>query len=233
MKTQSSFISSTSLLKGVADDIFGARLELQMAGLSETKAYALWKDITKELLELKKVFDASDASSEVSVLNASKVDIDTSDTMKSALNLCESYFIKTKGLFNINQGEDLNFAGVAKALALQRIAALLKKGKAKDAFVNFGDSVLYAVGRKPFCENWPYAVYDPETDDELQVFELSGEFLAVSRFDRGLCCVRNRDAVEAKVLSLILPSASSTQLHDMSYSFKSLDFIFLDFAQTE
>lgn len=223
MKTQSSYTNSISQLKGVADDIFGARFELVVAGLPETKAYALWKDVTKELLELKKVFDATESSSELSVLNASKVDIETSVMMKSALNLCESYFIKTKGLFNINRGEELNFDGFVKAFALQRIAALLKKAKAKDAFANFGDSVIYALGHKPYFENWPYTIYDPETDDELQVFNLSNEFLALSKCEKGLCCVRGKDPIEAKVLSLTLPLASPNQLHEMSYSFKSLE----------
>lgn len=223
MKSQSNYMTSRSQLSGVADDIFGARLEAFIVGLPETKAYALWKDITKELLALKKVFDGTDETSEVSILNASKVDIDTSDEMKTALNTCESYYIKTQKLFDVNSGDEVNFDAYVKAYAVQKIAALIKKAKVKDAFVNFGDSIIYAVGHKPFYENWPYAIVNPQTDDEIQAFELVNEYLAISQFDNKLYCIRGKEPVEAKVLSLVLPKATSNQLHDMFYSFKSLE----------
>lgn len=221
MKTQSTYIASTSQLKAVADGVFGARLELVMCGLPESKSYALWKDITRMLTSLEKVFDLSAPDSEVSVLNASKVDIETSDEMKSALNLCESYFVKTKELFNVSRHDSLDFSGFVKAYAVQKLATMLKKGKVKDAFVNFADSVIYAVGHKPYCDNWPYAL-ESASGDELQEFDLCNECLAVSQFESRLCCVRSKDPLEAKVLSLVLPVATEAQRREMSYNFKSL-----------
>ena len=93
MKTQSTYLASTSLLKARVDDIFGSYMEVSIVGLTENKAYALWKEVTKELSSLEKTFDSGRADSEVSVLNASKVNIETSETMKEALNICESYQI--------------------------------------------------------------------------------------------------------------------------------------------
>ena len=89
---------------------------------------------------MEKVFDAENPASEVSVLNSSKVDIETSELMKEALNLCESYLIKTKGLFNINRlpNDGLDFSGFVKAYSIQRLCALLKKAKVKNYFLNFG-----------------------------------------------------------------------------------------------
>lgn len=230
MKTQSTYSSSNSLFKASVDGIFSSSLYIQFTGLPENKAYALYKDITKDLSALEKVFDSSKPDSEVSVLNASKVDIETSSEMKSALNLCESYLIKTQSLFNVSKGDNdhLDFAGFIKGYALQRIAAILKKGKVKDAFLNFGDSVLYAVGRQPYCEGWSYTLVNKQTDDELLEYELKNESLAVSLCDGRLCCVKAKDPLEAKVLSLVLPIANPNQRREMSFNFKSLEDSYFD-----
>ena len=225
MKTQSTYSSSNSLLRSSVEGIFGGSLSIQFAGLTENKAYALYKDIIKELSALEKIFDASRPDSEVSVLNASKVDIETSSEMKGALNLCESYLIKTQGLFNVSKGDDdhLDFGGFVKGYAMQRMAAMLKKGKVKDAFLNFSDSVLYAVGNQPYCEGWSYTLENKETDEELQEFCLRNESMGISLCDGRLCCVRASDPLEAKILSLVLPKASDSVRREMSFSFKSMD----------
>lgn len=225
MKTQSTFVASTSLLKAKADNLFGTSLELSFSGIPENKAYTLWKDLSKELSILEKVFDAENPASEVSVLNSSKIDLETSDIMKEALNLCESYLIKTQGLFNINRlpGEALDFSGFVKAYSIQRLCAILKKAKVKNYFINFGGSVLCASGDQPYCQGWYYTLYDDAGEEELEEFVISNESLAFSRFEDKTCLVRSKDPIEAKVLSLVLPVASSSQRHEMSYSFKKLD----------
>ena len=140
------------MFKGLALDVLGSRLSLRFAGVPEKKAYALWGDITKELARLDKIFNGDDPESEVSVLNASKVDIQTSDDFKQALNMCESYLIGTKGLFDISRGgrEDLDLGGFSKGYALRRIAVLLKSAKVKDAFADFGGSLVMAIGKQPY-----------------------------------------------------------------------------------
>ena len=225
MKTQSTFVASTSLLKAKADNFFGTCLEISFLGIPENKAYALWKDMTKELSLLEKVFDAENPASEVSVLNSSKVDIETSELMKEALNLCESYLIKTKGLFHINRlpNDGLDFSGFVKAYSIQRLCALLKKAKVKNYFLNFGGRVICASGNQPYCEGWYYTLYDETGEEELEEFLLKNESLAFSLFDDRLSMVRSKDPLEAKILSLVLPVATSSQRHEMSYSFKNLD----------
>ena len=233
MKTQSTYLASTSLLKARVDDIFGSYMEVSIVGLTENKAYALWKEVTKELSSLEKTFDSGRADSEVSVLNASKVNIETSETMKEALNICESYLIKTQGLFNVSSGENeqLDFSGFIVGYAIQRIAAILKKGKVKDAFLNFGGQEIYAVGHKPFCEAWPYTIEDPESGDEIDSLELKNEAIAFSHTEDGkLCAVRSKDPLEVRILSLVLPVASEGQRHAMSYSFKNIDERYLVFC---
>ncbi len=230
MKTQSTYSSSNSLFRASVDGIFGSQLSIQIAGLSENKAYAVYKDVVNDLSSLEKVFDAGNLDSEVSVLNASKVDIETSAELKSALNLCESYLIKTQGLFNVSKGENehLDFSGFIKAYAVQRIAAILKKGKVKDAFLNFGNSVVWAVGCQKYCDGWPYTLENDDTEDELQEYELKNESLGISLIGRRLCCVKSSDPLEAKILSLVLPVCTPSQRKEMSYNFKSLEDTYFD-----
>ncbi len=230
MKTQSTYSSSNTLLRASVEGIFGSSLTIQFSGLPENRAYALYKDITKELSSLEKIFDGSKPDSEVSVLNASKVDIETSDEIKSALNLCESYLIRTQNLFNVSKGDNdhLDFGGFVKGYALQKISAILRKGKVKDAFLNFGDSVIYAVGHQPYCDGWSYTLENHNTEDEIQEYELKNECLAVSESGGRLCCVKGSDPLEAKILSLVLPQATEAQRREMSYNFKSLQDTYFD-----
>ena len=248
MRTQSSYSSSASLFQGLAADIFGTDLKVQIAGLPEKKAYAVWSEITKELSALDKTFSRSNPQSEVSLLNSSKVDIETSDTMKEALNLCESYLIQTKGLFDISKGEDkdIDFDGFVKGFALRRIAGILKAGKAKDAFVNFGGVSMMAIGKHPYGDCWTFTLEDPDTEDEMKEFKLRGECLSISGntpevsghivnpithkvFEASrLCAVTAKDPLDAEILAMVLLLADEKQVKEMSYNFKGIQSEFFD-----
>lgn len=243
MRTQSSYSSSASLFQGSAADIFGTDLKVQIAGLPEKKVYAVWTEITKELSALDKTFNRNNPQSEVSLLNASKVDIETSEIMKEALNLCESYLIQTKGLFDISKGEDkdIDFDGFVKGYALRRIALILKAGKVKDAFINFGGTSMMALGKHPYGDCWTFSLEDPETEDEIQEFELRGESLSVSGNtpecgghiinplthkvfeDSTISVVKTKDPLDAEILSMVLLLANDSQKKEMSYNFKGVE----------
>lgn len=243
MRTQSSYSSSASLFQGSAADIFGTDLKVQIAGLPEKKVYAVWTEITKELSALDKTFNRNNPQSEVSLLNASKVDIETSEIMKEALNLCESYLIQTKGLFDISKGEDkdIDFDGFVKGYALRRIALILKAGKVKDAFINFGGTSMMALGKHPYGDCWTFTLEDPETEDEIQEFELRGESLSVSGNtpecgghiinplthkvfeDSTISVVKTKDPLDAEILSMVLLLANDSQKKEMSYNFKGVE----------
>lgn len=247
MKSQSSYSASASLLQGTVYDIFGTDLRVQIAGLPEKKAYAVWSDITKELSALDKTFNRTAADSEVSLLNSSAVEVETSATMKEALILCESYLLKTKGLFDISKGEDkdIDFDGFVKGYALRRLSAILKAGKVKDAFINFGGYAMYAVGRHPYGD-WTFTLENPYTEDEIEDFVLSGESLCIAgntpeksghivnplthRVDesRRFCCVKAQDPLDAEVLSMVYLLADERQMKDLAYSFKDIQPLFFD-----
>lgn len=243
MRTQSSYSSSASLFQGTAADIFGTDLKVQIAGLPEKKAYGVWAEITKLLSLLSKTFDRHDPQSEVSLLNTSKVEIETSELMKEALNVCEQYLVKTKGLFDISKGEDkdIDFDGFIKGFALQKIAGILKTGKAKDAFINFGGSSMMALGKHPYGDCWTFTLENPETEDEIKEYELRGECLSISgntpdcsghivnpithKVFEGekLSAVKSKDPLDAEILSMVLLIADDKQLKEMSYNFKGIE----------
>ena len=243
MRTQSSYSSGASLFTGTAADILGTELRVQIAGLPEKKAYGVWSEITKELASLDKTFNRANPQSEVSLLNSSRVEVETSDTMKEALNLCESYLIRTKGLFDISKGEDkdIDFDGFIKGYLLRRLSAILKAGKAKDYFVNVGGSALMALGKHPYGGGWSFTLENPYTEDEIKEFELCDICLSISGNtpdctghivnplthkpceSRRFSCVLSKDPLDAEILSMVLLIASDPQKKEMSYNFKGVD----------
>ena len=223
MRTQSSYSSSASLLKGCAQDCFGSKLELQLVLPHVSMACRLWSDICKELSRIDKVFNSDNPVSEVAVLNGSKTEIEPSEELKDALNLCEAYLIKTKKIFNIDKDGKLDFGGFIKGYAMQKIAKLILAAKVKDAFVNFGGSIIWAIGKQPYCPNWCFTLENPETEDEIAFFELGNEVLAISHDDSRYCCIRGKDPLECKILSLAYLQASPSQRMDMGYNFKGVE----------
>lgn len=228
MRSQSSYSSSSSTLKGSVQDCYSSWLEVQIILPNESKACRLWSDICKELSRIDKVFNAANPASEVSVLNNSKEELEASAEMKDALNLCEAYYIKTKKIFNIDKDGKLDFAGFIEGYAMQKIIKLIAAAKVKDAFVNFGGSIIWAIGKQPYCPNWSYCLLHPETEDEIAGFELSNELLAISQSDSRFCCIRGKDPLECKILSFAYLQANPSQSIDIAYNFKSLKAQYFD-----
>lgn len=230
MKSQSTYSSGTSLLKAQVQGLLGSSLQLYFAGLPEKKAYALWTSVSAELSTIDKVFNAGRTDSEVSLINGSKVDIETSDTIKDALNLNENYLILSKGYFDVHLGgENLDFGAFAKAHTLERIAAFMKKGKVKDWFASFEGSIVSAHGHGPYGDCWTYTLNSPETDDEIKQWELHDESLALSGngtlvnplngkeidLSGSLCAVKSKNPFEAKVIGmsvLLAPIGSRAEI---------------------
>lgn len=210
MKTQSSYSSSTSLFRGRIDDCLSGDVQVRIAGLPEKQAYKTWDGITTELSSLDKTFNAQRQGSETALLNASKVDISTSETLKEALNLGEDYLVRTQGYFDVAKGgEKLDFGAFAKGFALRRIAAILKKNKVRNYLVLFEGSLAIAQGKGVFDVPWTFAEEGAQICDEALAV-CGGGFLtdphgAVEKdFTRRLCSVRGKDPLDAKVLGIAL-----------------------------
>ena len=242
MKTQSNYSSSKQLFTGIATELLSSRLELQLAGLPEKKAYAVWADVTATLKNLDKIFNPADSQSELSLVNSSKVDIETSDTFREALNLCESYLITTGNLFDVSLGgrDELDFGGFVKGYALRSISAILKSHRVKDAFVDFGHSNYIAIGKKPYADCWKVEIYNPDTDDLIKEYELSNASLSITantseysghiinpltrKADETpkMSAVLCKDPLDADVLSLVLFIASANQKADILRNYPAI-----------
>ncbi len=229
MQSQSSYSSSNSTLRAKVSDVLGGDVRVVFCGLPEKKAYNTWDSLVKELSLLDKTFNSKRQGSEVGILNASAVDIETSLLMKEALNLNENFVVRTDGYFDVSKGgNELDFGAFAKAFALGRMATVFKKNKVRDYFVNFADSALMGLGHGPYGSDWEYELTSA-SDDVLAEFPLKDEALVISGdgtltdpktglekdFPGQYCVVRGKDALEAKAFSIALllcPPAAKSEI---------------------
>ena len=71
-------------------------------------------------------------------------------------------------------GVELDFGGIAKGYAAEKVARLLESEGVERALVNLGDSSYYALGAPPGQEGWPIAVLDPRRPHgPVEVLELA------------------------------------------------------------
>lgn len=79
-------------------------------------------------------------------------------------------------------GVALDAGGIGKGIALDAMAALLRKGKVEAAFLDFGGSGLYAIGAPADSpEGWPVALSGIQKDQVLGVVFLRDASLSTSR----------------------------------------------------
>ncbi|GIX46517.1 MAG: FAD:protein FMN transferase [Candidatus Tectimicrobiota bacterium] len=69
-----------------------------------------------------------------------------------------AFSLPAPGWVALAPGACLDLGGIGKGYAVDRVVARLRRGGVRCAFVNFGDSSLYALGRPPGGERWPIAV---------------------------------------------------------------------------
>ncbi|MGQ1784814.1 FAD:protein FMN transferase [Saccharicrinis sp. GN24d3] len=117
-----------------------------------------------------------------------KTPVKVSGTLFTLIEQCIEFYHKTNGYFNIGykasgsigdslvdqlildkeqqtvgygSGEvQLDFGGIGKGIAIDRVAALLKHEEIENAFVSFGGSSILTRGRHPYGEYWPLALED-------------------------------------------------------------------------
>ena len=59
-------------------------------------------------------------------------------------------------------GVQIDFGGVGKGYALQRVRQILHRCGVENALVNFGDSSILAIGQHPFGDSWRVGVQHPD-----------------------------------------------------------------------
>ena len=172
-----------------------------------------------------------------------------SETLYGILCLCKEYYYKTEGLFDITLGDFdkveiesdshrirfndkpylFNFGGFAKGYVLRFIKQMLVEAGIKDAFVNFGNSAILALGKHPYGDSWNVEIKNPYTGDAIKCFSLKDMSLSTSgntpqygkhifnpktgKYAEGpmLCSVTCPDPLDAEVLSTVLMMANEVE----------------------
>lgn len=70
--------------------------------------------------------------------------------------------LKARSIKALADGVELDFNGIAKGYSVDRMADALKAAGVAQAFINFGESSIYALGAGPDGRAWSVAVRDPQ-----------------------------------------------------------------------
>ncbi len=68
---------------------------------------------------------------------------------------------RTRSVYFLKRGIELDLGGIGKGYALDRVAALLRDAGMKAALISSGSSSIYAIGAPPGKAGWPVRVPDP------------------------------------------------------------------------
>lgn len=241
----------------------GTRLDVLVIDKSRWESYEVWSDIVSELRRLDYMFNRFDEASEVSVINkkAAVEDVITSREMWTVLQSCKSYHYGTLGLFDITlcdfktvilkednqsvafsaEGVSLDFGGYAKGYALARIKDIMQQAGVKQAFIDFGNSSIMAIGRHPFGDAWKVSVQNPyHIESILDEISLKDQALSVSGNtpgysghiiqptsgkafkDRKMVAVAAHDPLDAEVLSTVFMIANENEKAQISINYNIL-----------
>jgi len=68
---------------------------------------------------------------------------------------------RTRSVYFLKRGLELDLGGIGKGYALDRVAALLREAGAQAALISSGSSSIYAIGAPPGKAGWAVSVFDP------------------------------------------------------------------------
>jgi thiamine biosynthesis lipoprotein len=237
---------------GSLENIMGTRFDIVTVGKARLLSESVWNKVVAELKRLDNMLNRFDAESEISKINTAAYQqaIKLSSELYDIINECNQYHELTDGLFDITRN---NFTGVelnkaegtisyltpdlnldlgayAKGYALRKVNAILKDAEVDQAFVDFGNSSILAIGHHPYGDSWKVSIENPyRTGEILDEIELKDTSLSTSgnvpshsnhivRPDSGmyndeckLVCVSTDDPVAAEVLSTTLMIATAEE----------------------
>lgn len=194
---------SSKLFHGSIPQIMGTNFDILITEIDKSISIKIFNLISNLILKIEKLLNCFDPTSEISILNntSSKISIPLSNDLWTILNNCIYYNERTQGLFDISLGnhssfklssldqsfysEDsnitLDFGGYAKGYALKQIKNVLLRYQVFNAFINFGNSSILALGKHPLSFAWPISISNPYNPIHiLDSFELNNLSLSIS-----------------------------------------------------
>ena len=256
------YYKKSKLFHGSAINIMGTRLDVIMIG-EEPILSDVWMQIIRETEELHNMFNRFDAASEISHINreAAIHPVELNGKFWEILIDIKKYHQLTQGYFDVSLSNfngvildnnrrtvtfavkdiSLDFGGYAKGYALEQIRTIMLQTGVTQAFVNFGNSSILALGAHPNGKWWGVGVENPFLPgQQLKTYELCNQSLSTSgntaqhkehiinpRFgkytaERKLVSVVSENAVETEVLSTALMVADETTISAIKKTFKNV-----------
>ncbi len=261
LETTSRYIEEEKLFHGFIPRIMGTRFDVLLSDVDLGTGNKCWSQIVNELQRLEKMMNRFDPTSEVSRLNvnASKTPTTVSNELWFILQECKKYHQLTNGLFDITlsdfhniefhtniqsvsftKGISLDFGGFAKGYALEKIKEILRNENVENAFIDFGNSSILAIGKHPYGDSWKASVVNPFIPGNiLKEFALKNSSLTTSGntpsytghiinpasgkqcITKKCVCIVTNNASEGEVLSTALMVAHEEEKQEIIKNFKT------------
>lgn len=250
-----------AMFHGSLNKIMGTRFDAIIIGKSEEVAALIWKNIQQELNRIEKLLNRFNPDSEVAKVNfyASRESVLLSPELWHLIVKCEGYFIKTEKLFDItlknflqvvldreaksisfmSKDISLDFGGIGKGYALERIEKILKEQDVLSALICFGDSSIYAIRNHPYGDSWKVGISNPFVEnDVLAKIQLYNKALSTSGntpahtghivntgtgsvlSEKKVVSVIADDSIDAEVLSTAYMIADQKQIERIAQNFE-------------
>ena len=88
---------------------------------------------------------------------------------------------RTRAIYFLKRGIELDLGGIGKGYAIDRVAALLREGGVKAALISSGSSSIYAIGAPPGKAGWFVRVPDPlDRAHSVSIISLKDQSLSTS-----------------------------------------------------
>ncbi len=228
------------MFHGSLMNVMGTRLDMVLVGKDKFISIKIWDQITSLVEQLHSKFNRFDEHSEVFFVNlhAHNQYVKLSDDLWEVLLGTRKYFEKTNGLFDITlndfakirfhkkkksisfQSKDtfIDLGGYAKGYAIEKIKKILVNNDVYDAFVDFGNSSVLAMGKHPYGNSWKLTVPSPiDPLITLDEIELSNQSLSTSgnvpNHTRHIKNTRAREySDERKIVSVIADNAIDAEV---------------------
>lgn len=142
-------------IKVYSGQIYGTTYSIKIADVHPKKINAM---IVDELNRIDYVFSTYKQSSLISKLNRNEK-VETTEEFDYVLDLAMSISNLTGGAFNPYDKNGLDFSGIAKGYAIDKIGELFERNSIYNYFIEIGGEIK-AVGSK-HRENWVFAIESP------------------------------------------------------------------------
>lgn len=184
-----------------AVNIMGTRLDIVVIGHAEDRAAGLCRECVDMTSMLERQVSRYVADSETSAINRAEPlsQLPVSDSYRSLLTLSADMCRRTLGAFDVTLGDGsrfdfgdngeliiparglkIDFGGIAKGIAVDRMTRILAGADTKSAFISFGGSSIAGIGSHPGGDSWRVSIADPFSGNTLRCIDLVDSSLSTS-----------------------------------------------------